>query len=435
MLRLASLTSLLLTLSTGCQDVPQSPITPSDPIDAASGWHPLFDGKSASAWRGYGKDSFPSKGWVVRDGALIHEQGGGGGDLITRRTYGDFEFAFEWKAAPGANSGVMYGVRESKQPSYFTGPEYQIIDGAKNDPVHAAGGLYALYPAKLSLLRPAGRWNQGRIRRVGNHIEHWLNGGLVVECEIGSDDWNNRVKNSKFDAWKDFGKVPVGHLCLQDHGNEVWFRNLRARALDPVESRHGEPVVLFDGKSPGASGTDAFGAFIDGESSKDQSWQVRDGVLVGTGSPKGYLYTKQSFGDFVMRFDWRWKKGQDNPNSGVLLRMRGEKKIWPACYEAQLWHNKAGDVWKMGGLECGAPVGRDKARGRNIVREGGHEVPMGEWNSYEIICDGGLIRLRVNGEVVNEVWDCDTTAGPIGFQSEGSEIHLRNIVVTPLRAR
>ena len=196
------------------------------------GYHPLFDGQSAAGWRGYGRDTMPD-GWVVDDGAL-HRQSGGG-DIMTDQQYQDFDLVFEWKVAEGGNSGVMYRVKESDQPAYFTGPEYQILDNAKHQDgknlATSAAALYGLYAPMKDTVRPAGEWNEGRIVVEGNHIQHWLNGKRVVDCVMWSDDWQHRYDDSKFAPWQEFARMPRGHIVLQDHGDPVWFRNIRIKEL------------------------------------------------------------------------------------------------------------------------------------------------------------------------------------------------------------
>ena len=205
--------------------------------DDDNGWQALFDGDSADAWRGYNEEEFPDT-WGVEDGMLVGS--GRGGDIITREQYTDFELELEWKIAARGNSGIMYRVVETDGPSYHTGPEYQVLDNAGNnyDPRQstAAGGLYGLYKPSVDASKPADEWNTAKIVSKGNVVEHWLNGQKLLTAEIGSDDWNQRVAGSKFNAWKGFGKSEKGHIALQAHGSKVWFRNIRIRVPDEGES-------------------------------------------------------------------------------------------------------------------------------------------------------------------------------------------------------
>jgi hypothetical protein len=198
------------------------------------GWKLLFDGKSTNGWRGFRGDGIPDV-WKVTDGALVCSPNNGthGGDIITVDRYGNFELAFEWKVSPGANSGVMYRVSESEEAPWMTGPEYQILDNERHsdgrNPKTSAASCYALFAPSEDRTKPVGQWNQARIVVVGNHVEHWLNGSKVVEYELGSKHWKKLVADSKFKEFPKFGKEPRGHIDLQFHGDEVYYRNLRIR--------------------------------------------------------------------------------------------------------------------------------------------------------------------------------------------------------------
>ena len=199
---------------------------------STSGWRSLFDGRTTAGWRGYKRVDMPS-GWQVVDGALTRVSRAG--DIVTADEFGDFELALEWKISPGGNSGIMYRVTEDADATYETGPEMQVLDDARHpdgqSPLTSAGALYGLYPAPRGVVRPAGEWNAARIVVRGNHVEHWLNGVKTVDAEIGSDDWNRRVADSKFSQWPGFAKASRGHIALQDHGDWVAYRNIRVREL------------------------------------------------------------------------------------------------------------------------------------------------------------------------------------------------------------
>jgi hypothetical protein len=202
---------------------------------ATADWKVLFGGKSTDAWRGFRRDSFPTKGWVVENGTLKTVVGGDRVDLITKDTYKDFDLELEWKVAPGGNSGVMYDVSESEKETYFTGPEMQVLDDdlhadGKN-PKTSAGALYALVAPVGKTLKPVGEFNRARIVKKGNHVEHWLNGKKVVEYELGSPELAKLIADSKFKDMPRFAKEGQGHIALQHHGQEVWYRNIRIRAL------------------------------------------------------------------------------------------------------------------------------------------------------------------------------------------------------------
>lgn len=198
--------------------------------DAVAG----FDGTSLDSFRGYGEEAVGS-GWEMTDGVL-HLDGTRTGDIMTKQEFGNFELRFEWKISEGGNSGVMYRVSLGDKKPYLSGPEYQVLDDDKHKDgkleTHRSGSLYALYPPKNKTLKPVGQWNTSKIVLNGNTVEHWLNGQKVVEAELGSDDWKAKVAASKFKNWVKFGKNKKGHICFQDHGDEVWYRNIKIAPLD-----------------------------------------------------------------------------------------------------------------------------------------------------------------------------------------------------------
>lgn len=201
--------------------------------EAREGFTLLFDGKTMDHWRGYQAKTVPS-GWKVIDGCIVRV--GGGGDIISKKEYGNFELRLDWKVAPKGNSGIMYHVLEKDGlTSYMTGPEYQVLDNKGHadgrNKLTSAGSCYGLYAPMKEVCNPAGEWNHARIVIKDGHVEHWLNGTKVVEYVKGGDEWNKKLANSKFKQWPEFGKPTHGHLCLQDHGDKVEYRNIRIREL------------------------------------------------------------------------------------------------------------------------------------------------------------------------------------------------------------
>lgn len=200
---------------------------------------PLFDGHSLVGWtQESGKPV--GNGWEVVDG-MIHRKAGvkSAGNIITSRDYGDFDLSFEWKLAEGGNSGLKYRVRP--YDGVLRGCEYQMIDDDKYrelTPRGSTGSLYGLYePNSDKHLNPPGTFNSARIVVHDNHVQHWLNGKLIVDAKIGSKDWKNRVHDSKFSDMKDFARNPEGRLMLTDHGSEVWFRNFKFTTLSKLTHR------------------------------------------------------------------------------------------------------------------------------------------------------------------------------------------------------
>ena len=201
--------------------------------EKAAGWRLLFDGKTTEGWRTFKKQTFPATGWIVEDGWL-HCQGKGGGDIISDAEFGDFELQWEWKIAPGGNSGVKYFVTETRNAAL--GHEYQMIDDEREPDAISAGGKHVtasfydvLKPTVHPPTKPPGEINQSRILVKGNHVEHWLNGVKVLEYECGSDQVKTAVAASKFRTTAGFGTKIKAHLLLQDHQSNVWFRNVKIR--------------------------------------------------------------------------------------------------------------------------------------------------------------------------------------------------------------
>lgn len=395
--------------------------------DKAGGWKMLFDGASTAAWRGYKQSAFPAKGWVVQDGCLVAQ--GGGGDLVTVDEYGDFELEFEWRVSAKANSGVMFRVAETLEASWQTGPEYQILDDAGHNvaatDAHAAGALYDLYPCPSEkVLKPVGEFNTGRIRLRDHVLQHWLNGVKIVEVRTDSAEWREKIAASKFASYAGFGVLPKGRIALQDHGGGVAFRNIRIRDFDaplPGEKR------LFNGKD-----LSGWTAHLDGDAKMEDVWSVQDGVLVCKGQPVGYIRTQEKYKNYVLMLQWRFNPVTKKAgNSGVLLRVQPPDKVWPRSVEAQLQSGAAGDFWNIDEFQMKTEA--DRLNGRNTKKTHAAERPVGEWNEYEIIVDGSKITLKVNGEILNEAWDVLEIPGYIALQSEGAEIQFQNIRLSELK--
>ncbi len=212
------------------------------------GWELLFDGETTEGWRGYNKDSFPSQGWVIEDGALKvigsgAGEAGNGGDIIYDEEFKDFELSLEWKVSEGGNSGIFYLAEEVEgEPIYTSAPEMQILDNERHpdarlgkDGNRQAGSLYDLIPANPQNAKPAGEWNKASILVYRGTVVHNQNGENVVEYHLWTDQWEEMVKNSKFKDWENFlnagGEDRQGFIGLQDHGDDVWFRNIKIKRL------------------------------------------------------------------------------------------------------------------------------------------------------------------------------------------------------------
>ncbi len=192
---------------------------------------------------------------------------------------------------------------------------------------------------------------------------------------------------------------------------------------------------------PGAGKAVVWTAFHEGPDVKmEDVWLIRDGVVICKGSPKGYLRTEQDFTNFVLNLEWRLPKGKKPGPGGVLVRMTGEDKIWPKSLEAQLNAGAAGDFWGLVGYGLAGPEERTTSvehpqfgKLTNVKKIKDAEKPPGEWNLYEIIADGDVVTLRINGEEVNRATGCDVVPGKICLTAEGEEIHFRNVRLSPVK--
>ena len=199
----------------------------------------VFDGKTLNGWHSYGK-SVPAATWSVDSNAIHLQPGkeGSGGDLITNDEYGNFDLKLQWKISKNGNSGILIFVQEDTskyKETYFTGPEMQVLDNNGHPDAkiikHRAGDLYDLITSKPEMVKPVGEWNDVEIKSEDSTLTFWLNGTQVVTTKLWDDNWKKMVAGSKFKQWADFGTFTKGHIALQDHGNEVWYRNIEIKKL------------------------------------------------------------------------------------------------------------------------------------------------------------------------------------------------------------
>lgn len=201
------------------------------------GWKLLFNGRNMDGWKTY-KDR-ENNSWEVVDGTLhckADSLADKRADILTVDQYADFELTFDWKIAPRDNSGIIYRATEEFDQPYLSGPEYQVIDDknypSKLTPTQTSGSNYDMHAAPADKkINPPGEWNTGKIIAKGNHVEHWLNGAKVVEYEFNSPEWQKLKAGSKWKNAKGYGIAPKGHIDLQDHGGEVWYRNIMIKTL------------------------------------------------------------------------------------------------------------------------------------------------------------------------------------------------------------
>lgn len=205
--------------------------------EVEGGWILLFDGNSLKGWHGFRSENVP-EGWTVENGQLTTLGRGSDleGDIITEEVFDNFELYLEWKVAEGGNSGLFFRVLEDEYPTvYATGPEYQLIDDLgypeKLEDWQTCGANYGMHPPLEARIKPAGEWNSLRLIVNGDQVVHYLNGNKVVEYTLWNEDWENKVETGKWSEYPMYGRAVSGHIGLQDHGDRIWFRNIKIRKL------------------------------------------------------------------------------------------------------------------------------------------------------------------------------------------------------------
>lgn len=371
-----------------------------------AGWELLFDGKTLNGWENsQGKD--PGAGWQVINGCLRLAQQAG--DLISKRSFTDFELEFEFQMGRGTNSGFKYRVqREGKQ---WLGPEFQVLDdvahkteGAK----HLAASLYDLFSAdKATPVGPL-RWHQARIVARSNHIEHWINGERVVNTEVGSETFEAARKGSKFKNLPGFAMPEAGRFLIQDHGGEIWYRSMRIRTGESLAKKE---VNLF--KGDGLEGWTETG---------NADWTREGNTIIGKvkGGGQSFLRTNDDYQDFIFEADvWLEVRG----NSGIQFRsyLKGDSRI--CGYQAEI--DPSARRWSGGiFVECDNWIQnlKDNPQGRAAFDLDG-------WNHYSIECIGDHLRIWVNGIPTADHVDNRFSEGFIALQVHSGRqgtIHWRN---------
>ncbi len=410
----------------GAQSATPDPSPPPNTLTAAerdAGWRLLFDGETTNGWRGYNRDAFPDTGWAVVDGALVvgatatDPDVAIGGDIVTTESFTDFDLRFEFMLSEVANSGVLYRViEEAGAAIWHNAPEYQVLDdpayiemGTMEMNTHLTGDNYDLHASGDKTLHPPGEWNSGRIRIVNNVVEHWLNGVMTVQYELGSPEWEELVAASKFAPFPQYGRARSGPIGLQDHGRNVFYRNIR---ILPLKS-----VSLFNGEN--LDGWQVHGT---------ERWHVEDGELVCESGPDaayGYLTTNATFRDFDLTVDFRQEA---DGNSGVFFRSSVEGTTvsgWQAeVAPPGLFTGGIYESYGRGWLVQPDPV-LDAA------------LKMGDWNTMRVRAVGDRVTTWLNGtqmvDLVDEVVGAGT--GSIALQIHdggGIKVRWRNIRVLEL---
>lgn len=205
---------------------------------ADTGWVSLFDGSTLTGWHVFGN---PASGKWSADSGTIHlntAANGEGGDLVSDGSYDNFDLKLDWKISKAGNSGVLIYVQDDKakyEDTYKTGPEMQVLDDERHDdnklPTHRAGSLYDMIQATPGAVKPAEEWNSAEIVSNNGKLDFYLNGVHVVNTTIWDEGWTKMLAASKFKQWPAFGTFKNGHIALQDHGNEVWYKNIMIKKL------------------------------------------------------------------------------------------------------------------------------------------------------------------------------------------------------------
>ena len=231
MSQLITLAFLTLSLQTAAATPAPNTLTAAE---TSAGWQLLFDGRSLDGWRGYRKSALPDAGWEIKDGNLRTVAKVKGADIITTKSFTDFELSWEWRVAPRGNNGLKYFVTEDRPQS--PGHEYQMIDDAgypgKLGPGHLTADFYDVLPAAADKpIRPAGEWNSSRIVVRGARVEHWLNGKNVLTYDLGSAAVKAGIEKSKFKGHPGFGEKITGPIMLTYHQDECWYRSVKIREI------------------------------------------------------------------------------------------------------------------------------------------------------------------------------------------------------------
>ena len=396
---------------------------------AASAQTPLTDGKTFDGWEG---DT--TQQWRIEDGAFtsgaLDKKQARNDYLATKKVFGDFELTLKWKlqGTEGfVNGGVHFRSKRVPKGTEVSGFQADLgagYDGALYD--HLRRSKVIQRPSKEVLekaRKPTGEWNDYRIRAEGSRIQIWLNGVQTVDY-----------------TETDPSVETTGIIAIQIHGNSNAIVSYKDIAITELTAgnviRPTTKVDLFDGKS-----LDGWTPFSpakkqgkDIPSTDVKVWSVQDGVIHCEGKPSGYLRTNKDYADYQLHLEWRWV-GKPT-NSGVLLHKTGPDVLWPTSVEAQVMHENAGDFYLINlsslivnGKQLG-PVVKPYLRAKKL--EPSSENPPGEWNRYDIVCEGDSIRLTVNGLLQNNGTCAKPSSGAICLQSEGSPIQFRNIYLKPL---
>jgi len=391
----------------------------------------LFNGSSFDGWFRYlrGDQGNVDETWQIKSDGILACTGKPSGYIRTVKAYKNYKFRLEyrWPDRTGNNGILVHMVGEDRvwpkslecQGGFHNQGDFWEIGGLEFNE-HKSGGHRVRGRRVIKYGRhnekQAGQWNTYEVWCVEGTVRPYVNGKLMNEAT-------------------DCAEIE-GKICLQSEGAPIEFRNITIEpAVNqpwPVSPR--ERTVLFNGQD-----LDGWVRFspndkpnADKKWTVDKVWSVRDSVIHCSGKPNGYIRTVDSYANYKLHLEWRWPEKPSN--SGVLLHRAGIDKVWPMCVEAQLMHENAGDFWLLS-------FSTIKADGKQIGPEQyanakkkhpSNEKPLGEWNTYDIVCNDGTIMLYVNGLLQNQGTLANPSSGPICLQSEGSPIEFRNVYLEPV---
>ncbi|MFC1633980.1 DUF1080 domain-containing protein [Planctomycetota bacterium] len=391
----------------------------------------LFDGKSFDGWFRHLRNNQGNveETWKIKPDGVLLCTGKPAGYIRTGKAYKNYKFRLEyrWPGRTGNNGILVHMVGEDRvwpkslecQGMYHNQGDYFEIGGVEFNEHKVGGhrvrGRRVIKYGEHNEKEP-GQWNVYEVWCVGGTVRPYVNGKLMNEASDCS--------------------ITEGKICLQSEGVPIEFRNITIEPTTekPWPVKPSKKIALFNGKD-----LDGWIRFSPDDKPDDQKkwtvdkvWSVRDGVIRCEGKPNGYIRTTESYANYKLHLEWRWP--EKPTNSGVLLHCAGIDGLWPKCVEAQLMHENAGDFWllnhstiKAGGKQIGP-----KPYANAKKKHPSNEKPVGEWNSYDIVCDDRKVTLFVNGLLQNEGTDASPSNGPICLQSEGSPIEFRNIYLEPV---
>jgi hypothetical protein len=391
----------------------------------------LFDGRSFDGWFRYLRNGQGDvdETWQIKPGGILACSGKPAGYIRTIQAYKNYRVRFEyrWPAKPG-NNGILV---HAQSPDRVWPKSLECQGG-----FHNQGDFWEIGGVEFNEHKTGGHRVRGRrVLKYGDHNEKEAGQWNVYEvwCVEGTvrPYVNGKLMNEATDC-----VVTEGTLCLQSEGAPIEYRNLTIEPATnlPWPVNPSKKIHLFNGKD-----LDGWVRFVPKDKpdagkkwTVDKVWSVQDGVIHCSGKPHGYIRTTESYANYRLHLEWRWT--EKPTNSGVLLHRSGIDAVWPKCVEAQLAHENAGDFWLLSfstAVVDGKQVGpKQYANGKK--KHPSNEKPAGQWNTYDILCDGKTITLTVNGLKQNEGVDSDPWYGPICLQSEGSPIEFRNITLEPL---